>query len=185
MHWVSTSRYGGLSGLQNANFIANVLTSRLEAGYGLPVGGGLTLTPYAANQAQAMWLPDYSETSPGGINSALSLNYAARSFTTDRVELGARMDYALPDSAGALKIFGRLAWAHDFNNGSAVTAAFQSLPGNNFLVNGVRPAPDGALTTIGARYSFGDGWTAMAKFEGEFSSTTSIYAVTGGIRKTW
>ena len=66
-----------------------------------------------------------------------------------------------------------------------MNAFFQALPGASFIVNGAAPARDGALVTAGAQYGLMNGWSFLAKFDGEFSSTTSIYSGTGMVRKTW
>jgi hypothetical protein len=34
-------------------------------------------------------------------------------------------------------------------------------------------------------YALASGWSVNAKFDGEFSGTTSIYAGTGTLRKAW
>jgi hypothetical protein len=47
------------------------------------------------------------------------------------------------------------------------------------------PARDGALVTGAAQYSLASGWSFLAKFDGEFSSTTSIYSGSGMLKKTW
>jgi outer membrane autotransporter protein len=84
-----------------------------------------------------------------------------------------------------LKLYGRAAWAHDFDNEGTSTAFFQSLPGANFIVNSVKPARDGALVTAGFEYRLADGWSVLGKIDGEFSSTTAIFAGTGTLRKVW
>ena len=89
------------------------------------------------------------------------------------------------DGGALLKLYGRAAWAHDFGNSPSASAIFQALPGSNFIVNGAVPARDGALVTGGAQYSLANGWSFLAKFDGEFSSTTSIYSGSGMVKKTW
>jgi uncharacterized protein with beta-barrel porin domain len=181
---VSVTRAGGLAGEQKGDFASNGLSSRIEAGYALPASFSFVLTPYAAAQAQALSMPTFAESAQAG-GSPLSLTYAGRTFTTDRIELGAWLDDTLSIGGGAVKLFGRLAYAHDFNNDSAVTAVFQSLPSASFVINSAKPAPDGALATLGARYDLAAGWSVQARFDGEFSGTTSFYAATGVIRKSW
>ncbi|WP_294538151.1 autotransporter domain-containing protein [uncultured Rhodoblastus sp.] len=186
-HDVTTNRAGSLAGIgnQNGGFNANLLSNRVEAGYSLPVYGGLTFTPYGANQVQAMWLPSFAETAAGGAGSAFSLGYASRNFNADRTELGAWMDYLYPGSGGALKLFARVAWAHDFNNEGTTAAFFQSIASGNFTVYSARQVPNSALTTLGVQYYLGDGWALLAKFDGEYSGTSTIYSATGQLRKTW
>jgi uncharacterized protein with beta-barrel porin domain len=48
---------------------------------------------------------------------------------------------------GILTLRGRFAWAHDFDPDRSIGAAFQSLPGTSFVVNGAAQAADSALTT--------------------------------------
>ena len=50
---------------------------------------------------------------------------------------------------------------------------------------GAAPAPDGALVTAGAQYRLTNGWSFLAKLDGELSATTNVYSGTGMIRKTW
>jgi uncharacterized protein with beta-barrel porin domain len=59
------------------------------------------------------------------------------------------------------------------------------LSGSSFLVNSAKPAHDGALVTAGFEYKLADGWSVLGKFDGEFSSTTAIFAGTGTLRKVW
>jgi outer membrane autotransporter protein len=79
----------------------------------------LTLTPYAAAQAQAFEAPSYAESASGG-GPGFAMNYASQSATDTRFELGAWADktFAAPDG-NALKMFGRLAWAHDWQSSPA------------------------------------------------------------------
>jgi outer membrane autotransporter protein len=84
-----------------------------------------------------------------------------------------------------LKLYGRAAWAHDFDNDGTSTALFQSLPGSSFVVNSAKPARDGGLVTTGIEYHLADGWSLIGRFDGEFSSTTAIFSGTATLRKVW
>jgi outer membrane autotransporter protein len=130
-----------------------------------------------------MFLPAYRENAVSG-SSQFALSYANRTFAATRTEIGARFDSdAL--MANGIKLYSRLAWAHDFDNEGISSAFFQSLPGSSFLINSSKPARDGALTTVGFEYRLADGWSVLGKFDGEFSSTTAIFGGTGTIRKVW
>jgi uncharacterized protein with beta-barrel porin domain len=184
LHDVTTNRGVTLAGFDSlqGNFSAEVLSMRLEGGYRLPYGV-VAVTPYGAVQSQDMFLPAYSEFATSG-SSQFALSYTNHTFTATRTEIGAWFDSdAL--MANGIKLYSRLAWAHDFDNEGASFAFFQSLPGSNFLVNSSKPARDGALTTIGFEYKLADGWSVLGKFDGEFSSTTAIFAGTGTLRKVW
>jgi uncharacterized protein with beta-barrel porin domain len=182
---VTTNRSVTLAGFDTlqGNFAANGVSARIESGYRLPYGL-VAVTPYGAVQTQAMFLPSYGEYAQAGSSAQFALNYASQTTTATRTELGAWFDSdALMDKG--IKLYSRLAWAHDFDNEGNATAFFQSLPGSTFLVNSAKPARDGALTTVGFEYKLADGWSVLGKFDGEFSSTTAIFAGTGTIRKVW
>jgi hypothetical protein len=44
---------------------------------------------------------------------------------------------------------------------------------------------DSALTTLGAQLFLTQGWSLLAKFEGEFANGSQTYAGTGTIRYAW
>ena len=114
------------------------------------------------------------------------MNFASQTATNTRTELGTWLDKStLLDRGALLTLYGRVAWSHDFGNGPTASAVFQALPGSNFVVNGAVPARDGVLATGGAMYKLANGWSFLAKFDGEFSSTTSVYSGTGMVRKVW
>jgi uncharacterized protein with beta-barrel porin domain len=133
---------------------------------------------------QSFLLPAYGETATAGSNQ-FALNFAAQTATVTRTELGSWFDKSWLDGGRLWTLYGRLAWAHDSGNSPSATAIFQSLPGSNFIVNGAAPNADSALVTAGAKYDLANGWSFLAKFDGEFSSTTSIFSGTGMVRKTW
>jgi uncharacterized protein with beta-barrel porin domain len=142
------------------------------------------VTPYGAVQVQSIFLPAYGETAIAGSNQ-FALNYAAQTATTTRTEIGAWFDHTFVDRGHLWTVYGRLAWAHDFGNTPNATAIFQALPGSNFIVNGAAPNADSALVTAGAKYDLLNGWSFLAKLDGEFSSNASILSGTGMVRKVW
>ena len=85
----------------------------------------------------------------------------------------------------ALKLRARLAWAHDWVNGPALQAVFQTLPGANFIVNGAGLPHDSALTTAGAELRVTPAVSLLAKFDGEFAKGSQTYAGTGTLRYVW
>ncbi|MGO4712584.1 autotransporter outer membrane beta-barrel domain-containing protein [Bradyrhizobium sp. 2TAF24] len=144
----------------------------------------LGLAPYAAVQATLYRLPGYGEQAVSGMNT-FALNYAGKSTTATRSELGLRADRSFALTDGMLVLRGRLAWAHDYNPTSNVTATFQNLGAASFVVNGATPARDAALATVAAEKVWAGGFSLGATFEGEFSSTTRSYAGKGIARYTW
>jgi uncharacterized protein with beta-barrel porin domain len=182
---IITNRFVGANQL-HAEFNANAFSGRLEGGYRYvaPWVGGVGITPYAAAQFTTFDLPAYAESTLAGV-PGFALNYAAKSVTDPRSELGFRTDksYAMQD--GVLTLRGRLAWAHDYDTDRAIGATFQSLPGASFVVNGAAQASDSALVTASVEKKWLNGWSAAATFEGEFSSVTASYAGKGVVRYTW
>jgi len=168
-----------------ANFNANAFSGRLEGGYRFATGWGLGLTPYAAAQVTSLNLPGYSEQMVGGGANAFGLDYAGKTATDTRSELGLRTDKSFAVENGILTLRGRLAWAHDFNPDRATAATFQALPGASFVVNGAARASDSALVGASAEMVWGNGWSVGATFDGEFSNVTESYAGKGAIRYRW
>ena len=166
-----------------ANFNANAWSGRLEGGYRY-VTPWLGLTPYAAAQFTSFELPAYAESVVSG-GGAFALNYAGKSVTDVRSELGLRTDKSFAVDGGLMPLRGRVAWAHDFNPSRSAAAVFQALPGSAFVVNGAAQASEAALTTAALEMRWRNGWSVGATFEGEFSSVTQSYAGKGVMRYTW
>jgi autotransporter-associated beta strand protein len=184
-HWFTTDRTAFGDQLR-ASFTGQSYAARLEGGYryAVPITGAIVgVTPYAALQAQDFHTPSYSETDPTG--GGFGLSYAAMNATDTRSELGARFDNLQVFDGMPLVLRGRLAWAHDWVTNSALGAAFQILPGSNFVVNGAALPKNSALTTAAAELHLTANWTAIARFDGEFGSGSQTYGGTGTLRYSW
>ena len=185
-YWTTTNRTVTLpgGGAYAANFDAQSFGARLESGYRLPLTG-FTLTPYGALQAISFQAPAYAESAAAG-GPGFALNYASQSATDTRFELGAWADktFVLADG-DALKLFGRAAFVHDWQNNPAVAATFQDLTTATFVVNGARPAPNQALIAVGAEWRFAKNWTLMAKFQGEFGQGSQSYNAAARLSYAW
>jgi autotransporter-associated beta strand protein len=181
-HWMTTNR-ATMGDILNANFDAQSYGGRIEGGYRFAVLPTLGVSPYAAVQAQAFHTPAYSETDVTG--GGLGLNYAAMNATDTRTELGTRFDD--PAVIGGIPVLlrGRVAWAHDFVSNPALSAAFETLPGTNFIVNGAAIPHDSALTLAGAELFFTPRWSLLVKFDGDFAPTSQTYAGSGTLRYSW
>jgi uncharacterized protein with beta-barrel porin domain len=101
--------------------------------------------PYAAVQVQNFHTSNNAETdlTAGGFGLA----YNAMNAIDTRSELGACFDNLTVLGITPLILRARLAWAHDWNSNSALDAAFQTLPGSTFIVNGAAPPKDPRLLT--------------------------------------
>ncbi len=186
-YWAATSRMISLPAIDtlNASFNAQSWGGRAEAGYRF-AWGAINLAPYAALQAQSFATPNYSEASTSGSNQ-FALSYASRIGSAERAELGswANTLYSLEGNA-AMSLFGRAAWAHDWQNGPQAGATFLGLsPIASFIVSGAKPAADLAVITAGAEIRMATGWALMGKLDGEFGSGTQTYAGTARARYVW
>jgi outer membrane autotransporter protein len=179
---VTTDRVALLNSYR-ANFDANALSGRLEAGrrYGFGTAG---LTPYAAGQFTTFFLPDYAEQVVAGTN-VFALSYAEKDVTASRSELGLRADTSFAAQDAVVTLRGRAAWAHNFNTDRSISAIFQTLPASGFVVNGAAQAHDAALVSAGAEARWLNGFSVAATFEGEFSNVSESYAGKGIVRYQW
>jgi outer membrane autotransporter protein len=82
----------------HAKFNANAWSGRVEGGYRF-VTADIGITPYAAGQFTTFDLPAYAEQALSGANT-FALNYASKSVTASRSELGVRTDrsWAMTDA---------------------------------------------------------------------------------------
>ena len=180
---MSTDRFAFAGDHLTASFNAQSIGARVESGYRFATMFG-GLTPYAAMQAQNFRTPSYSETDVNG--GGFGLAYNGRTGTDTRSELGARFDRLLAlDPNAVLTLRARLAWAHDWVSDPALAAAFQTLPGASFIVNGATPAKNSALASAGTELRLANGVTLIGKFDGEFASRSTTYAGTGTVRYSW
>ncbi|MGJ5207131.1 autotransporter domain-containing protein [Bradyrhizobium sp. HKCCYLR20261] len=185
---IVTDRYVTVAGVDHlrAEFDANAYSGRVEGGYRLivPWSGGVGIAPYAAAQVTTVALPFYAEQVVSGA-ATFALNYASRSATDTRSELGLRADKSFIAADGVLSLRGRLAWAHDFNPDRTAAATFQAVSAAGFVVNGAAQAAESALTSAAVEMHWATGWTAAATFEGEFSNVTRSYAGKAVVRCAW
>jgi uncharacterized protein with beta-barrel porin domain len=182
-HWFDTNRIAAFGDQLTARFNGQSFGGRVEAGYRYAVQPMIGIAPYAALQAQGFHTPRYSETdvTAGGFG----LTYNAMSASDTRGELGARFDDLTMLGAMPLVLRSRLAWAHDWVSNPALGAAFQTLPGASFIVNGAAPPKDSALATAAAELHMTVNWSLAAKFDGEFARGSQTYAGTGTLRYAW
>jgi outer membrane autotransporter protein len=187
-YWANTSRTVTIVGPDtlNASLVAQNFGGRAEGGYRLTSWAPFSVIPYAAVQVQAFYTPGFGESGSLGAPDPFALTYNAQTATLVRSELGSRFDQviALADRSRIVP-FGRAAWAHDWQTNPNLTAAFTALPGPTLVAFGAVPPRDIALATAGAEWFWTNGWSFMAKFEGEFASRYDAYAGTARIRYSW
>jgi len=184
-NWFNTNR-SALGDQLQAEFTGQSYAARAEVGdrYTLPIDGAvLGVTPYAGLQTQWFRTPAYSETDLSG--GGLGLAYSAATANDTRSELGARFDDFTTVENRPLILRARLAWARDWTSGTVLNAAFVSLPGASFTVNGAPVPENAALTTVSAQYWLTPSWSFTAQIDGAFASTGQSYGGTGTLRYTW
>ncbi|MCP3399899.1 autotransporter outer membrane beta-barrel domain-containing protein [Bradyrhizobium sp. CCGB20] len=167
----------------NAAVNANAYSGRLEGGYRFAMPW-LGITPYAAaqittfrlpsNTAQPAYAVDRSPAAPGDDG-----------FTDTRAELGLRTSTSFALFGSVMNLRGRLAWAHDFSAGRSIPPAFQSLPGQGFIVGGTALAPNAALTGVALELRDLNGWSASANLDSEVSSLVRSYTGKAILRYAW
>jgi uncharacterized protein YhjY with autotransporter beta-barrel domain len=186
-YWASTTRTITLPAVDtlNAGFNAQSWGGRAEAGYRI-AWASVNLAPYVALQAQTFSTPNYSESATSG-SSTFALSYAAHTGSVVRSEVGswASRNFLLADNA-LVTAFGRVAYAHDWQDTPQAAATFLGLaPVASFIVNGAKPTADLAVMTAGAEIRMANGWALMGKFDGEFGQGTQTYAGTARVRYAW
>jgi autotransporter-associated beta strand protein len=184
--WTTTNRTVMVAGTDQLTgmFDPRGIGGRLEGGYRLNLTAA-DLAPYAALQVQSFFVPAYSETATSG-SPQFALAYNAQTATAVRSELGSRAERTLRLADGTgLRLFGRLAWAHDWQSNPALGVTFLGLPGASFVVNGATPPSDLVLVTAGAEWHWRHGWTLLGKLDGEFANRSQTYTGTGKVQYTW
>ncbi|MFZ1923545.1 MAG: autotransporter outer membrane beta-barrel domain-containing protein, partial [Xanthobacteraceae bacterium] len=181
--WFTTNRTAALGDQLRSSFDGQDYALRGEAGYRYAIMPTVGLTPYAAIQTQWLHVPGYSETDLTG--GGFGLTYAAQNANDTRSELGARADDLTTFDAMPLLLRARLAWAHDWVSGAALTPTFQALPGASFIVNGAAVPRNSALVSTGGQLFLTANWSLEGKFDGEFASSSQTYAGTGTLRYSW
>jgi uncharacterized protein with beta-barrel porin domain len=181
--WFTTTRTAAFGDQLRSTFDGQSYALRGEAGYRYAVAPLAGVTPYAAIQTQWFHTPGYSETDLTG--GGFGLTYAAQMANDTRSELGARADDLTTLNNLPLILRARLAWAHDWVSNPALGAAFQTLPGGAFTVNGAAVPANSTLASAGAQVFFRPNWSFEAKFDGEFAKTAQTYGGSGTLRYVW
>lgn len=169
-------------GQLNAAINANAYSGRLEGGYRFATPW-LGITPYAAAQITTFRLPSNTAQPPSA--NAFPGTSGGDGFTSSRTELGLRTSTSFALPGRVMNLRGRLAWAHDFSAGQSIPAAFQSLPGQGFIVGGTALAPNAALTGIAIELRDLNGWSATANFDSELSSLVRSHTGKAMLRYAW
>ncbi len=157
---------------------AHNVGGQIEAGYRLG-DDRASITPYGAVGVQAFFTPAYTETAVSGA-PAFALVFDPHTTIAVRTELGASVarTFDLGDSA-SLTLQSRVAWVHEYWSSTTMTAAFATMPGATFTVEGAAPPPNSFLYSLAASANFGS-FAIGASFDGEVARGSRSYA--GSVR---
>jgi outer membrane autotransporter protein len=168
----------------SASYNATGFGARIEGGRRFVITG-FGVTPFVAVQGETIRTDAYNEQVAAGA-PLLALSYAANTTSRLRTELGVGLDHRFgPVLGGSLHLFARIAWAHEYWRDNSILAAFQTLPGSGFTVEGAAPATDAALVSLGADWKLPDGFSLRGKVEAQFAGSVNSYAANAALRKTW
>jgi len=180
---VTTSRAVTIAGTDRfaADFGAHNIGGHIEAGYRFG-----WITPYVALRGQSFRTPAYSERTLAGV-STYALDYAARTATSLRSELGAEVEWSdtfSEDATVVLRLRG--AWARELSSRTDVNASFQSVVGDpNFILDGARPHRDSLLVSAGAEIRTRDGFYVAGSLNGRLTGNAHSYGGALKLGYTW
>jgi uncharacterized protein with beta-barrel porin domain len=165
----------------SGRFDSDLLSGRVELGW-KQAYGRVNVTPFVAVEPSVVWQRGFTESGTG----ILGLSVASHTATSLPTFVGVQFDgrYVTPEGA-VLAPYSRVSWVHEFEPDRRVSAAFITVPGASFTVNGARAASDAARLDTGAKLTFSGGLALFANFTGEWSDHTHSYAGSGGFRYAW
>jgi fibronectin-binding autotransporter adhesin len=157
------------------------LFGQIEAGYQLPLFGGLSITPFAELQAQSANQAGLAET---GANS-IDLLVAPQQTNSLRSLLGGEIEGDWQQKTYIAQV--RLAWAHEYiDNVRAITASFAGAPGIPMTVLGAHAAPDSLIASLNAIAALNRRTSLYLRYDAEFSPSNAVNnAFSAGLRITW
>lgn len=179
---VSTQRTVTVAGIDRfaARFGAHNVGGHIETGYRLG-----WITPYAALRAQSFRTPAYSETTVAGA-STFAVDYAARTATSLRSELGAEVQWSdtfNEDTTVLLRLRG--AWARELSSSTTLSASFQSVAGTSFILDGAKPHRDSLLVSASAEFRMRGNFYVGGSVNGRLARNAHSYGGAIRLGYTW
>jgi fibronectin-binding autotransporter adhesin len=185
-HDVDTLRLLTVSGtdLLSAKYTAHDVGVRIEGGWRVALDDADGLVPYAAFAWDAFQTPNYGEHAVSG-SSNFALSYAAQDTNFGQSELGLKAGRTIAMGDGMMAMELSAAWAHQLYGAPLALAAFQSLPGSGFVVQGGRIATNTALLGAGLDWQARDGLSFGARIDSQLGGGTTALAGTGTVSLRW
>jgi subtilase-type serine protease len=176
----------GPSETERSSSVSHQLASHIEIGRSFDTGGA-KVTPFFAIEPAQLWQPGVTETSvtANGTPGVFGLTYQPQGTTSLPTVLGAQVDGQTELNARMLKGWVRLAWVHELLANRTVTAGFNTLPGNNFTVDGATAASDAMRLNFGGSYAVAAQVSLFANGTAEISDRGQSIGGTAGVRLIW
>ncbi|GLQ07296.1 hypothetical protein GCM10007924_25170 [Sneathiella chinensis] len=163
-----------------ADYGALDLSSDLEVGYGLGLGDGVSVTPFAGVRYGWLHRDGFTETGAGLAN--LRVEDDREHSLSSR--LGGRVAYQ-QDLGEGMFVQGRLeaAWVHDYlDRAGQINAAFSAAPDSGFLINGPDRSRDRARLGAGVTLGLTADTALDLSYQGDVASDETSHAVAATIR---
>lgn len=159
-----STRATALSRTASGSYNGHALAAKVGGGYKIALGNGSTVIPMASLETTSLKRNSYTETGAG----ALNVSYSDTTTNRTQSSLGVRLvNDQTTGSNGKLKLEGRLAWLHDFNDsGTDITGSFTG-GGGVFVTNGQKIAKDGWNLGLGSSYTYGQGTSVSVQYDHE------------------
>jgi uncharacterized protein with beta-barrel porin domain len=185
-HDIDTLRTLSISGtdLLRGKFDAQDVGGRIEGGWRLVLDDASGLVPFAAFAWNSFQAPAYGETAQSG-SADFALSYAAHDSDFGHSELGMKMGRDVTIDGDSAKAEITAAWAHELYGAPFALAAFQALPGSDFLVQGARIARDTALLGAGIEVRTQGGFAYGARIDSRLGGGTTAFGGTANIAFNW
>jgi outer membrane autotransporter protein len=149
-----------------ADHTDRMLSAYTEAGYTLALPGRAILTPFAGISYDGLKRGGFAET--GG---SFGLTADSQSYHQTAGLLGVRGGTSFNWSAGKSIVSAYAAWQHALNGGSLdFQAAFSSVPGSSFTVQGVGLPRNSGWAGIGISTEINRKWSWYANYDGQFAN---------------
>jgi uncharacterized protein with beta-barrel porin domain len=156
-----------------------------ESGYKYRFAENYEFKPFAALEFGALRTNGYGEQEYGNPTN-IGLLYSGRTIISVPLMLGAelRTKFAFNENV-SLTTWVRAAWRHELADDRSIQASFLTAPGFDFVVHGAEPSQNALRSVVGASLAISRNASLFASFDADVSTTTHVYAGSGGLRLSW
>ena len=176
----------GMAEAERSSSVSHQLASHIEIGRSFETGRA-EITPFFAIEPAQLWQPGLVETSvaANGTAGVFGLTYQPQATASLPTVLGAQVDGRSEFDGRMMKGWVRVAWVHELLANRTVTAGFNTLPGNNFTVDGATAASDALRVGFGGSYAVAAQASLFANGTAEISDRGQSIGGTAGVRLVW